>query len=151
LKENDLKYSEGNIGRIFVIKLEDGDKIPDCIEDFAKEKNIKSGTVFYIGGAGKGSKIVTGPEDGNVKKPIPIIKKLKDVNEACGIGTIFLNENNKPKLHMHSAFGRKNKTITGCVREGVNIWLIGEIIILEIINNNSIRKKNKTGLELLEP
>ena len=32
-----------------------------------------------------------------------------------------------PKLHMHSAFGRNEQTVTGCTKEGVTIWQSGEV------------------------
>lgn len=39
-----MQYSEGTIGRVFTLRLENGDKIPDCIETFAKDHDIKQRT-----------------------------------------------------------------------------------------------------------
>ena len=47
-----MKYSEGKINRVFVLRLEDGDMVPACIESFAVEKGIKVGQVVLIGGIG---------------------------------------------------------------------------------------------------
>ncbi|MGD0857664.1 MAG: DUF296 domain-containing protein, partial [Dehalococcoidia bacterium] len=55
-----MKYSEGKIGRVFIIRLEDGDKLPACIEKFALEHNIKAGLALLIGGIGSGD-LVVGP------------------------------------------------------------------------------------------
>jgi predicted DNA-binding protein with PD1-like motif len=33
-----MKFSEGRVGRVFLVRLEHGDIIPDCIERF-KEKH----------------------------------------------------------------------------------------------------------------
>jgi predicted DNA-binding protein with PD1-like motif len=33
-----MQASEGRLGRVFVLRLEDGDAIPDCIDDFVLEK-----------------------------------------------------------------------------------------------------------------
>ncbi len=146
-----MKYSEGNIGRIFIIRLENGDKLPDSIEKFAQKHKINSAIVFYLGGANKGSKIIVGPKNNESAHPIPMVRLLKGISETQGLGTIFLNEKDIPILHMHASFGRKNKTITGCIRKGIDIWLVGEIIILEILGCNSIRKIDaKTGFELLD-
>jgi predicted DNA-binding protein with PD1-like motif len=146
-----MKYSEGKIGRTFILRLEKGDKLPDTIESFADKHKIKSAIVFYLGGADKGSKIIAGPKNNNSITPVPMVRLLKGVSESHGFGTIFLNEEKKPKLHMHASFGRKTKTITGCVRKGVNIWLVGEIVILEILNTAGIRKiDHKSGFELLD-
>jgi predicted DNA-binding protein with PD1-like motif len=146
-----MKYTQAEFGRTFIIRLEDHDKIPDAIEDFAKVHQIKAATVLFLGGAKKDSKVVVGPEDGAAKKPVPMVTTLSDASEALGVGTIFMNEQELPKLHLHSAFGRKDKTITGCTREGVDIWHIGEVIITELINSSAMRKIDPgTGFELLD-
>lgn len=146
-----MRYTEANIGRIFILRLENGDQIPKTIEEFAKAKKIESATVLLIGGADKESKVIVGPEDGSSKVPVPMIQHLIDASEALGVGTIFTNENMIPKLHLHSAFGRNGETITGCTREGVVIWHIGEVIIFELLNSSAQRKIDpETGFELLE-
>lgn len=146
-----MKYTEGKIGRIFILRLENGDKLPDSIEKFAENHKINSALVFFLGGANKESKIIVGPKNNKSLKPNPMTKLLKGVSESHGLGTIFLNEEKKPKLHMHASFGRKAKTITGCVRKGVDIWLVGEIVIIEMLDTSAIRKKDITsGFELLD-
>lgn len=146
-----MKFTEANLGRIFILRLEHGDRIPDTIEEFAKNHNIESATVQFIGGSEQNSKVVVGPEDGTAAKPVPTVINLPGVSEAVGVGTIFMNEDKLPKLHMHSAFGRNVQTVTGCTREGVSIWQIGEVIIFELTNNSAQRKINPVnGFELLE-
>ena len=76
---------------------------------------------------------------------------LKGVHEACGVGTIFADEKGKPKLHMHASFGRKEETITGCVRMGVDVWRIGEVVMFELAGTAAHRAVDKeTGFEFLE-
>ncbi len=146
-----MKYSEAGLGRIFVLRLEDGDRLPDTIEDFASEHGIGAATVFFIGGAEPDSRVVVGPEDGGAEKPVPMVENLLGVSEALGVGTIFTNQDKVPRLHLHSAFGRNRETVTGCTREGVQVWRIGEVIILELTNTSAQRKVDpRTGFELLE-
>jgi len=38
-----MKACEGRIGRVFVMRLEDGDMVPQCIERFAEEKGVSVG------------------------------------------------------------------------------------------------------------
>ena len=57
-----MKYSEASQGRIFVIRLEDGDIVHEAIESFAAEKKIQAGALIIIGGADKTSRLVVGPE-----------------------------------------------------------------------------------------
>ncbi|MDT3699897.1 MAG: DNA-binding protein [Thermincola sp.] len=146
-----MKFTEANLGRIFILRLEHGDRIPDVIEEFAKAQKVESATVLFIGGAEQNSKVVVGPEDGTAAQPVPTVVSLAGVSEAVGVGTIFVNEDNVPKLHLHSAFGRNGQTVAGCTREGVYIWHIGEVIILEMTDVSAQRKINPgNGFELLE-
>ncbi|MFY9114318.1 MAG: PPC domain-containing DNA-binding protein [Dethiobacteria bacterium] len=147
-----MKFSEGRTGRIFVLRLEQGEKIPEVIESFAGEQGVPAALVFFLGGAERGSKVVVGPEEGTEKgRPVSMITALKGTSEALGFGTLFNNEEGSPKLHMHSAFGREQDTITGCTREGVEIWNIGEVVLIEILDTSAVRKVNpQSGFELLE-
>lgn len=147
-----MKYSEAKIGRIFVIRLEDGDKIPEALERFASENGVLRGMCILVGGINDGGNIVVGPKDGNKLPPIPMLLGLEGVHEIAGVGTIFPNSKGKPVLHMHAALGREGQTRTGCIRPGVEVWQVGEAIILEIIDNAAQRLKDTaTGFELLEP
>lgn len=146
-----MKYSEAKLGRIFILRLEHGDKIPDIIEEFAAEQEIKSAVVHFLGGADTGSKVVVGPEDGTAPKPRPMVTELSGTSEAVGMGTLFINDAGMPKLHLHAAFGRGRDTVTGCTREGVVVWRIGEAVIFELLNTTAARKIDPgTGFELLE-
>lgn len=147
-----MKYSEGKIGRVFVIKFEDGDRLPEALEEFAANHNILRGTCIMVGGINDGSKIVVGPEDGNVRPPVPIPFEISGVHEVAGVGTLFPNSEGKPVLHMHAALGREGRTHTGCIRLGVEAWLVTEVILLEIIENTAQRVRDpEAGFELLEP
>jgi len=146
-----MKYAEAKLGRVFILRLEHGDMIPGVIEDFAEEHRIKSAVVHFIGGADTGSKVVVGPEDGKAAKPRPVVAELSGTSEAVGMGTLFINEEGKPKLHLHCAFGRGEGTVTGCAREGVAVWHIGEAVIYELLHTNAKRKIDHcTGFELLD-
>ena len=146
-----MKYSEAKTGRIFVLRLEHGDKIPDVIEEFAAAQKIEAAIVHFLGGADTGSKVVVGPEDGKASRPQPIVTELSGTCEAFSLGTLFVNDQGTPKLHMHAAFGRKGRTVTGCTREGVLVWHIGEAVIFELLDTTASRKIDPgTGFELLE-
>ncbi len=147
-----MKYSEAKQGRVFVVRLEDGDILHEEIEKFAREKNIKAASLIAVGGVDKGSKLVVGPEDGRAEKVNPMIHVIEDVCEIAGTGTIFPDDEGNPILHMHIACGRKDKTITGCVRTGVKIWHVLEIILYEITETTASRSFEKaTGFKLLQP
>jgi uncharacterized protein len=146
-----LDFTEAKLGRIFILRLNQDEVLHEVIEKFAAEKQVVSALCFFLGGAEGKSKVVVGPRDGKACTIDPMVTLLKGVHEACGVGTIFSNEKGKPVLHMHASFGRNDNAITGCVRKGVNIWLIGEAVILELTGSSARRAKNKeTSFEVLE-
>ena len=145
-----MKSSEGTLGRVFIIRLEDGDVIPDCIEKFAAKKKVSVGQVILIGGIGEGQ-VVSGPRRSDEMPPDPILLPLDGAHEVVGIGILAPDEKNRPMLHIHAALGRAGKTTTGCLRPGVSTWVIGEVIIYEILGAKAFHlTDNKTGFALLE-
>jgi predicted DNA-binding protein with PD1-like motif len=146
-----MQFTEAKMGRVFVLRLHDGDRLPDVLESFAVEKNLSMALCFFLGGAKENSRVVVGPKDSHTVPPEPMVMLLKGVHEACGVGTIFANEEGKPKLHMHTSFGRSKSTVTGCVRMGIEVWRIGEVVLLELVGMKARRVKDKeTGFEFLE-
>ncbi len=146
-----MHFTEAKIGRIFVLRLSDGDHLPDVVENFATEKKVDSAFCFLIGGAKEDSRVVVGPDDGDAVVPKAMITRLLDVHEICGVGTIFVDQEGKPRLHMHASFGRNSNSITGCVRMGVDVWRIGEVIVIELTGAKAKRVKDAaTGFEFLE-
>lgn len=145
-----MKSSEGQLGRVFVIRLENGDKVPDCIEQFAAEKGIYTGHVIMVGGVDRGE-IVVGPSNSKSIPPKAVSWPLDAAHEIMGLGLLAPDEGGKPMLHMHASMGRGNKTLTGCTRPGIFTWLVGEVIIYEICGTSARRKKDKkSGFVLLE-
>jgi predicted DNA-binding protein with PD1-like motif len=146
-----MQFTEAKFGRVFVLRLHDGDHLPDVLESFAEEKNVSSALCFLVGGIKDKGRVVVGPKNGEAFLPEPVVTLLSGVHEICGVGTIFLNEEGKPKLHMHASFGRGKKTVTGCIRKGIDVWQIGEVVLLELADVAAKRRVDKdTGFELLE-
>ncbi len=145
-----MKATEGRLGRVFVVRLEDGDVVPDCIERFAEEKAIKVGHVILVGGIG-GGQVVVGPRVSTEMPPEPMLLPVEGVHEVAGVGVLAPGPDGKPTLHIHAALGRAGQTITGCLRPGVTTWLVGEAIIYEIVGAKAARVKDKkSGFSLLE-
>lgn len=145
-----MQYSEGSLGRIFALRLETGDRLPDVIEAFAREHAICSALAFYIGGAAGNSRMVVGPKEGTGDAIIPTIHTLEGRQEVLAVGTIFPGASGEPSLHMHAAAGREGGAAVGCTRAGVEVWLVGEVILLEILGIGGIRAPDPTGLQLLQ-
>lgn len=145
-----MKASEGHIGRVFVLRLEDGDIVPDCIERFAAEKGISVGQAILVGGIGEGQ-VVVGPRDSAEMPPQPVLHPVDGAHEVVGVGVIAPDKEGKPVLHIHASLGRSGKAFTGCLRPGVKTWLVGEAIIFEILGAKAARLPDKaSGFDLME-
>jgi predicted DNA-binding protein with PD1-like motif len=146
-----MKAREGKIGRVFVIRLEDGDVVPECIESFAEEKGVSVGQAILVGGIGSGD-VVVGPRRSEGMPPEPMLLPVDGAHEVVGVGVLAPDEKGKLTLHIHAALGRAGQTMTGCLRQGVTTWLVGEVILYEILGTKVVRIQDKqSGFELLEP
>ncbi|MCK5706563.1 MAG: DNA-binding protein [Candidatus Aureabacteria bacterium] len=147
-----MKFSQAKCGRTFVIRLEDGDVVHEEIEKFARDQSIKAASLIILGGADQGSMLIVGPEEGRAKAIRPMAQILDDVHEISGTGTIFPDEEGNPTLHMHIACGRKSSTVTGCIRKGVKVWHIMEVVLFELLDTTAMRVTDDTlGFKLLKP
>ena len=145
-----MKATEGKIGRVFILRLEDNDKLPTCIEDFAKEQGIKNGYVNFIAGIKAGS-IISGPEDANERPVKTLSVDIDNTHESAAMGMIACDSNGEPILHVHGFFGRNGDTLSGCLRNGVDVWVTGEAIIYEILDAICLREvEGDTGFKLLK-
>jgi len=156
LREGDrnfkMRYSQAKQGRVFIIRLEHGETVHEEIEKFARERSIMSAALIIIGGASEGSKLVVGPEVGHARPINPMEHIIEDVHEIVGTGTLFPDEEGHPILHMHMACGRDNHTITGCIRSGVKVWQVMEVILYELVGTTGKRiLEPDLGLKLLKP
>ena len=146
-----MKACEGQVGRVFVIRLEDGDVIPECIERFAEDNRVSVGQVVLVGGIGDGE-VVVGPQSSEEMPPQPMLLPVDGAHEMLGVGILAPDEDGKPILHIHGALGRSKQTISGCLRPGVVTWLVGEAILYEILGTKATRVMDKeSNFALLEP
>jgi predicted DNA-binding protein with PD1-like motif len=148
-----VKFSECKPGRIFVLCLENGDIVHQEIEQFARDQSIEAASLIIIGGADKGSKLIVGPEQENENgTPVSALEVvLQNVHEIAGAGTLFPDQQGNPVLHLHMACGRQSSTRTGCIRRGVRVWHIMEVILFELLESKGRRVLDPdTGFTLLK-
>ena len=69
-----MKATEGKMGRVFVVRLEDGDILPECLEELAREKSIRQGQVILVGGISRGE-VVAGPRHSDEMPPASVLIK----------------------------------------------------------------------------
>ncbi len=146
-----MKATEGHMGRVFVIRLEEGDVVPECIEEFARKNSVSVGHVILVGGIG-GGQVVVGPRRSDERPPEPMLLPVDTAHEVVGVGVLAPGEDGTPVLHIHASLGRSGQTMTGCLRPGVTTWLVGEVILYEILAVKVARVMDSaSGLALLEP
>ena len=146
-----MRYSEGSLGRVFVLRLDDGDPLNTTLEAFAREHAIKRGMAFYVGGGAGGTGLVVGPDTARTDAVVPLYHALTGPNETFAFGTLFPDEAGDPVLHMHAACGREGEATVGCTRAGLETWLIGEIVLIELVGTGGSRRLDPlSGFELLE-
>lgn len=146
-----MKACEGRLGRVFVIRLEDGDVVPECIERFAEDNGVSVAHVILVGGIG-GGEVVVGPRRSEERPPQPMLLPIDGAHEVAGVGVLAPGEDGRPILHIHAALGRSGKTMSGCLRPGVTTWLVGEVILYEILGTKAVRVRDEeSGFALLEP
>jgi predicted DNA-binding protein with PD1-like motif len=148
-----MRYSEARLGRIFVVRLEDGDIVHQCLENLARAENLRAAAITIVGGLDEGSRLVVGPLEPRATPPIiPMSSTIHDVREVVGVGTLFPNAKGEPIVHIHMACGREDHTITGCIRLGVRVWHVMEAIVTELLDTEASRQfEPESGFELLSP
>jgi uncharacterized protein len=145
-----MRCRETSISRVFILRLEHGDRLPAVLEDFCKENDIGNALCFFLGGVKDGSRLVEGPA-ADALPPDPMVRALVGVHEIVGLGTVFRDETGAPTLHAHAAAGRDGRTETGCIRPGIETWHILELIVLELADTGARRRKDPvTGFTLLD-
>ncbi len=146
-----MRSFEMERGRTFVLKLETGEVLHEALEGFCADKGIRNAVVSVVGGIGGGSRMVVGPELPCDKKVIPLTITLDAPHELTATGTIFPDEDGNPMVHIHGSAGREGRAVTGCLRAGVTAWLVLEVVLIELIGEGAVRKKDEsTGFKVLE-
>jgi len=144
-----MQASEGRVGRVFVVRLDDGDTLPGCLEEFAEEKGVRLAQVVLLGGVGEG-RVVSGPRTSEIP-PEPITLPVDGVHEVIAVGLLAPDEAGLPRLHLHGALGRAGTTLMGCLREGVCTWFMLEAVVTEIVDERVSRRPDAaSGLALLD-
>ncbi len=125
-----MDYRSGNAGRVFSLRFDDGDDFLAGLREVIIKEDIRCAWFWVIGGLRQAG-VVTGPKE-PVMPPDPVWRQVDTVRETLGNGSIFWDEHDEPKVHLHAALGHHGDTITACVRQGTLTYLVLEVCILEI-------------------
>ena len=123
-----MQYSEGQLGRVFVVRIDDGEDMLLSLRQFIIDKSVNAGSLLFLGALMNG-RMVTGPEE-PVIPPVPHFVMFEGGWEVFGVGTIYPGEHG-PHIHYHASVGRSGHALTGCLREIAVTYLVVEAIVLE--------------------
>lgn len=142
-----MQYSEGRIGRVFVVRIDTGEDLIATLQQFVTDKEIVSGSVVFLGALLDG-KMATGPEE-PVYPPDPHFVFFEGGWEVFGVGTISPGEAG-PHIHYHASVGRAGHALTGCLRDSAVTYLIVEAVIYEI-TGLSVRREFDEKTQIILP
>ena len=142
-----MEYSVGHTGRVILLRLDENEDVLGSLESLASKEKVETGIFFVIGSLKEGS-LVSGAETEDLPL-VPIWHHLEKNHEILGIGNIFQMEG-QPKIHMHAALARGAECLMGCLRKNSKVFLLEEIIILELLGTEAFRERDmRTGLSVL--
>jgi predicted DNA-binding protein with PD1-like motif len=83
---------------------------------------------------------------------VPLVHSLRGVHEVAGTGTVFWDEEaGDPVAHIHIACGRDGAAVAGCVRRGVEVWQMMEVVLWELVDTSAARRYvPQLGFKVLE-
>ena len=134
-----MRSAELRDGRVFVLRLEDGEVLHEVVESFCTENGIRNATVTAVGGVDAGSEFVSGPSVPVGDRIVPLIVTIDEPCELTGTGTVFPDDDGVPVLHMHGSVGRAGFSATGCFRRRMVVWLVMEVVIREMVGEGPVR------------
>lgn len=132
-----MEYQSGKSGRVFYGRLDDGEDLHDGIRELVTRENVRCAWFQLFGGL-RSAGVVIGPKE-PVMPPDPVWEEVNDTREVLGTGSVFWDKE-KPLIHLHAAMGHHGKTLTGCVRKDSRVYLVIEMMLVEI-----------TGIEVSRP
>ncbi len=141
-----MQYSEGQVGRVFTVRIDDGEDFIREIERFVAAMNIQSGMIHFLGAA-RNATLVTGPKE-MVVPPTPRREEIFGGWELLGFATIHPGVEG-PSLHIHTVAGKGIRSVAGCLREKAEVYLVVEAIVTEFVGISARRLPDEaTGVNL---
>jgi len=132
---------------VFVLKVEHGEDVLAGVKEVVVRERVEAGVLFLLGGLDEAA-LVVGPKRKEVP-PEPQWRHLQDGRELLGTGTVFW-DGPEPLIHLHASVGSGDTVLTGCVRDRAEVYLVAEIILLEILGCGAVRRLDeKLGLPVL--
>jgi predicted DNA-binding protein with PD1-like motif len=124
-----MQVHEGKVGRVFALKLEEGDHLIADLGRFAEERKIRTALVLFQGATGD-ARMVLGfrPYSSRVRDFDRI--SSSEHREVIGLGSITW-ANGKPKVHLHAGTGRGREVFIAHIEEALTFGM--EAFVVELL------------------
>ena len=143
-----MQYSEGRLGRVFVIRLEDGEDLIESIQRFVERMEVSAGMIHFLGALREG-RLITGPKEPEIPPAPPFVQELEGAWETFGVASVYPGEGGKPAVHLHASAGHDDRALTGCLREKATTYLVVEAVVFEFLGLEARRcVDERSGLRL---
>ncbi len=134
-----MRSAELARGRVFILRLEDGEVLRETVESFCADNGILRAIVHVTGAVDAGSRMVSGPRVPVTGRVEPLVIELEHPCEVTGHGTVFPDTDGDPRLHLHGSAGREGFCATGDFGPGMVSWLVMEVVIEELVGDDGVR------------
>lgn len=138
-----MDYRSGSTGRAFVVRFDQGDDFLAGMQEVIRKEQIRNAFFHVIGGIAEAD-VVIGPKE-PVMPPDPIWNQVRTPREVLGTGSIFWDDQEEAKVHLHTALGDHGESMTVCMRDKTKTYLILEVYIIEITGFTATRPWYEEG------
>lgn len=137
---------ELKLGRILVIRLKIGDRIPEDLIEYLKDANLKSGIIIGIGGLSRA--VIGFYRKGEYIEEEIVAHEGEAVELSALLGNVASSKG-EITLHLHATVGIRDKVLAGHLIEA-EVNPTGEIFVLEVKPELEREYEPTTGLRLLK-
>ena len=111
------------------MRIDHDEDLIESLQMFLEKKGIESCTALFLGAIRDG-RAVTGSKRPEIP-PQPNFEAYESAWEVFGMATFYPSSQGH-RLHIHSALGRGKQALIGCIREKARVYLLVEMVLLEI-------------------
>jgi predicted DNA-binding protein with PD1-like motif len=134
-------FSTGEIGRVYVLRLDPGDYVLESINQFIQKENINNGVI--VSAIGTLDKCVLHMVMTTGYPPVEHFERWDDKPlELASIDGIIADG----KPHLHTVVSDHQKAYSGHLEEGSRVLYLAEIVIMELKSLDLTRIRDDKGI-----
>ena len=124
-----MQVHEGHVGRVFALKLEEGDHLIAALARLAEERRIRTALVLFQGATGDAQMVLGFRAYSPVAHDFDRIASSEH-REVIGVGSITWADR-KPKVHLHAGTGRGREVFIAHIEEALTFGM--EAFVVEVL------------------